>query len=165
MRDLYNRKQKLEHWIEKTKTTLEEPDRTHVLQFVEFMQEKEKSILWIVRCITALLQIRKQLDKPFIECQKEDIKSLFLWMDSKHYKVSTHEKFRKILKIFYKIVFGKNEFHPEQVNWFSTQVGKEKRSQERDLDIGEYLEENEIPLLIDASPTIQKKAFLSCMYE
>jgi integrase/recombinase XerD len=165
MRDLYNRKQKLEHWIEKAKTTLDEPDRTHVLEFVEFMQEKEKSILWIVRCITALLQIRKQLDRPFVECQKGDIKSLFLWMDSKHYKVSTHEKFRKILKIFYKIVFGKNEFHPDQVNWFSTQVGKEKRSQERDLDIGEYLEENEVALLIDAAPTIQKKAFLACMYE
>jgi hypothetical protein len=32
MRDLYNRKQKLEHWIEKAKTTLDEPDRTHILK-------------------------------------------------------------------------------------------------------------------------------------
>ena len=122
MRDLYDRKKKLEHWIKKAKMELEEPDRSHVLEFIEFMKEKEKSILWIVRCITALLQIRKQLDKPFVDCKKEDLKSLFLWMDSKKYKVSTHEKFRKILKIFYKIVFGKNEFHPELVTWFSTQV-------------------------------------------
>ncbi|MGI9012534.1 MAG: hypothetical protein ACR2F1_15290 [Nitrososphaeraceae archaeon] len=50
----------------------------------------------------------------------------------KNYKASTHEKFRKILKIFYKDVFGKNEFHPDSVNWFSTQIGKEKKSQERD---------------------------------
>ena len=165
MRDLYNRKEKLAHWILKAKTELEGPDRKHVLEYIEYMQEKDKSILWIVRCITALVYIRRQLDKSFVDCKKEDIKSLFAWMDTKNYKASTHEKFRKILKIFYKVVFGKNEFHPEQVNWFSTQVGKEKRSQERDLDIAEYLEEDEVPLLIDAAPTIQKKAFLSCMYE
>ena len=126
MRDLYNRKEKLEHWILKAKTELGEPDRTHVLEFVEYMQEKDKSILWIVRCITALIYIRRQLDKPFVDCKKEDIKSLFAWMDTKNYKASTHEKFRKILKIFYKVVFGKNEFHPDSINWFSTQVGKEK---------------------------------------
>ena len=165
MRDLYNRKQKLAHWIAKAKTELEEPDRKDVLQFVEYMLEKDKSILWIVRCITALIYVRRQLSKPFVDCKKEDIKSLFVWMDTKNYKASTHEKFRKILKIFYKVVFGKNEFHPDSVSWFSTQVGKEKKSEERDLDIAEYLEENEVPVLIEAAPTIQKRAFLACMYE
>ena len=53
MRDLYNRKHKLAHWISKAKTELSEPDRTDVLQFIEYMQEKDNSILWIVRCITA----------------------------------------------------------------------------------------------------------------
>jgi hypothetical protein len=43
MRDLYNRKQKLTHWIQKAKTELDEPDRNHVMQFVEYMQEKDKS--------------------------------------------------------------------------------------------------------------------------
>jgi integrase/recombinase XerD len=165
MRDLYNRKQKLAHWILKAKTELYEPDRTHVLQFIEFMQEKDNSILWIVRCITALLYIRRQIDKSFIDWKKEDIKALFVWMDNKNYKASTHEKFRKILKIFYKVVFGKNEFHPDSVSWFSTHIGKEKKSQERDLDIAEYLEEHEVSILIDAAPTLQKKAFLACMYE
>ena len=140
-------------------------DRTHVLEFIEYMQEKDNSILWIVRCITALLYIRRQIDKPFVDWKKEDIKILFTWMDTKNYKASTHEKFRKILKIFYKVVFGKNEFHPETVNWFSTQIGKDKKSQERDLEIAEYLEENEVPLLLNAAATIQKKAFLACMYE
>jgi integrase/recombinase XerD len=165
MRDLYNRKQKLAHWIHEAKTELNEPDRTHVLQCVEYMQEKDKSILWIVRCITALIYIRRKLDKAFVDCKKDDIKALFTWMDTKNYRTSTHEKFRKILKIFYKVVFGNNEFHPDTVNWFFTQIGKDKKSQERDLDIAEYLEENDVPLLIDAAPTIQKKAFLACMYE
>jgi integrase/recombinase XerD len=165
MRDSYNRKEKLAHWILKAKTELEEPDRKHVLEFVEYMQEKDKSILWIISGIIALIYIRRQLDKSFVDWKKEDIKSLFAWMDTKSYKASTHEKFRKILKIFHKVVFGKNEFHPETVNWFSTQIGKDKKNHERDLDIAEYLEENEVPRLINAAPTVQKKAFLACMYE
>ncbi len=90
------------------------------------MQEKDKSILWIVRCITALIYVRRQIDKPFLDCKKDDIKSLFAWMDTKNYKASTHEKFRKILKIFYKVVFGNNEFPTDSVSWYSTQIGKEK---------------------------------------
>lgn len=91
------------------------------------MQEKDKSILWIVRCITVLVYIRRQLDKPFVDCNKEDIKSLFAWMDTKNYKASTHEKFRKILKIFYKVVFGKNEFRPDCINGFLLKLEKKRR--------------------------------------
>ena len=86
-------------------------------------------------------------------------------MNDKGYKSSTHEKYRVILKTFYKIVYGNNEEYPDCVNWFSVSVGKDIKSKERDLDIAEYLEENEVPILIDAAPTIQKKAFLACMYE
>lgn len=50
------------------------------MQFVEYMQEKDKSILWIVRCITDLVFIRKYLDKPFVDCKKDHIKALFTWM-------------------------------------------------------------------------------------
>ena len=44
------------------------------------MEEIESSTLWIVRCITALLLLRKQLDKPFREAKKEDIKKLLKWI-------------------------------------------------------------------------------------
>ena len=44
-------------------------------------------------------------------------------------------------------------------------VGKDIKNKEKGLDIAEYLDENEVPILIDAAPTIQKKAFLACMYE
>ena len=83
------------HWISKANTELSEPDRNDVLQFIEYMQENDSSILWIVRCVTALLYIRRQIDKPFIDWKKEDIKALFVWMDNKNYKASTHEKLEK----------------------------------------------------------------------
>ena len=129
------------------------------------MQEKDKSTLWIIRCITALLQIKKELQKPFSNVLKEDIKLLFEWMKKKEYKASTHTKYRVILKMFYKYSYGNNEYYPDCVKWFSVEVGKEIKSKEKNLDIDEYLEEDEIVKLIDCASTIQRKAFLSCMYE
>ncbi len=106
MRDLYNRKARLERWIQRIHTELQdnEPGKQDILKFVDYLQEKDKSILWIIRCITALLQLKKEIKKPFSQLTKEDIKKLFEWMNDKEYKASTHEKFRVILKVFYKVV-------------------------------------------------------------
>ena len=144
---------------------LEEPDRSDVLQLVEHMQERERAILWIIRCITALLSMRKQLMKPFRETTKSDIKELLLWMDEKGYKASTHEKYRQVLKLFYKTVYGNNEYYPDCVKWFSVKVGKEKSGKDPSMNMSEYLDENEIQKLIEATLTLQKKSFLACMYE
>ena len=105
MRDLYHRKERLEYWINRVNTDLKESDRSDVLKLVEHMQDRERSILWIIRCITALLTIRKQLGKSFREVTKDDIRSFLKWMDERKYKASTNEKFRQVLKLFYKIVY------------------------------------------------------------
>ena len=165
MRDLYNRKARLQYWIGRIDKDLDDNDKNDVLKFVEIMQEKDQSILTIIRCITAILQIRRQIDKSYSDVTKEDIKLVFKWMDKKQYKVETIEKYRAVLKKFYKMVYGKNKKYPKCVDWFSVKVGKDKKSQERNLDINEYLEEEEIKKLIDAAPTIQKKAFLATCYE
>jgi integrase len=86
-------------------------------------------------------------------------------MKTKKYKKSTHEKFRVILKSFYKIVYGNNEYYPENVKWFSVKVSKEIRDTEKTLDTAKYSEEEEIESLIEFAPSIQKKAFIGSMYE
>jgi hypothetical protein len=63
------------------------------------------------------------------------------------------------------MVDGNNENYPACVSWFSVNVGKDKKSQQRNLDINEYLEEIEIKKLIEATCNIQKKAFLATCYE
>jgi site-specific recombinase XerD len=165
MRDLYNRKRKLNKCIERINTDLDGTDKEDAKKFLEIMQEKDQSVLTIIKCLGVILQIRKQLGKPFCEVTKEDIKSLFRWMDEKDYMMETHEKFRAVLKKFYKMVYGNNEFYPDCVKWFTVKVGKDKRNQERQLDINEYLEQEEIKQMIGAAPNIQKKAFLACLYE
>ena len=144
MRDLYHRKERLAYWLNRIDTDLNEPDKTDVLKFIRYMQDKESSILWIIRCITALLLMRRQLGKSFKDADKEDTRSLLKWMDDKNYKASTHEKLRRILKFYYKVVYGNNEHYPEAVSWFSVNVGKEKLGKEANFDIAEYLEEEEV---------------------
>lgn len=65
MRDLYHRHDKLAYWIHRVNAELDEPDKTDVLKLVEHMQDRERAVLWITRCITALLLMRKQLGKSF----------------------------------------------------------------------------------------------------
>jgi hypothetical protein len=60
-------------------------------------------------------------------------------MKTKKYKRSTHEKFRVILKSFYKIVYGNNEYYPDTVKWFSVKVNKEICDSQKTLDTAEYL--------------------------
>jgi site-specific recombinase XerD len=165
MRDLYHRHDRLAHWIQRVNVELEEPDKSDVLKLVEHMQDRERAILWITRCITALLLMRKQLGKPFRDASKDDIRNLLKWMEHKSYKASTNEKFRQVLKLFYKLIYGNNEYYPEQIKWFSVKLGKEKSGKETSMDMAEYLEESEVQKVIDSAPTLQKKTFLACMYE
>jgi hypothetical protein len=130
MRDLYNRKKKLDYWTQRIHTDLDEHDKRDVLKFLEIMQEKDQSILTITRCISIVIQIRKQIDKPLSKFTKEDIKTIFQWMDIKKYKVETVEKYRAVIKKFYKMVYGNNEYYPDCVKWFAVKVGKDKHSRE-----------------------------------
>ena len=83
MRDLYNRKTSLDYWIERIHKDLDVTDKKDVLKFVGIIQEKDQSILTIIRGITAIFQIRKQLQKSYYVVTKGDIKLLFNWMDNK----------------------------------------------------------------------------------
>jgi hypothetical protein len=56
----------------------ESSDVTDVFKLIEHMEDIESSTLWIVRCITALLLLRKQLDKPFREAKKEEFSYLLV---------------------------------------------------------------------------------------
>jgi integrase/recombinase XerD len=172
MRDLYNRAEKLAYWLKRIETDLQGSDKEDVLCsdkedvlcLVQFMQDHERSSLWIIRCITILILVRKQLHKPFRVASLDDIRVLLHWLDNKGYKSSSIEKFRKVLKFFFKVVYGQNRYYPEQVQWIYTKVSKE-RDQKKRMDMDEYLEEEKIQKLVDTVQSVQKKAFIACTYE
>jgi hypothetical protein len=65
MRDLYNRTEKLAYWLKRIETDLQGSDKEDVLCLVRFMQDHERSSLWIIRCITILILVRKQLPEVY----------------------------------------------------------------------------------------------------
>ena len=160
MRDLYDRENKLLYWIERAKTDLDEPDKTDVLKLVKHLQDHGKASLWIIRYIINLIKMRKQITKPFRNAKENDIRNIINWINKNGYKASTIEKFRIILKSFYKIVYGNNKKYPKAVDWFPVSVGKERLSKEKGIDLAEYLEEEDIQKLIECAPSIQKKHLL-----
>jgi hypothetical protein len=81
MRDLYNRKKKLDYWTERIYTDLDGPDKTDVLKLIKYLQDQRKASLWIIRYITALISMRKQITKPFRNAKENDIRKLINWND------------------------------------------------------------------------------------
>ncbi len=54
----------------------------------------------------------------------------------KNYRPSTFEKYKLILRlVYYKVVYGNNKFYPEQVNWFSIKVSKDRSRESFTLDM------------------------------
>jgi hypothetical protein len=51
-------------------------------------------------------------------------------------------------------VNSNNEYYPELIEWFSVKLGKEKSGKETSMDMAEYLEENEVQILIKSVPTL-----------
>ena len=63
MRDLYDREKKLLYWIKRAESDLEESDRTDVLKLVKHLQDQDRASIWIIRYITVLITMRKQITK------------------------------------------------------------------------------------------------------
>lgn len=165
LKDIYKRQQTLEYWIGRVKKELDDPDREDILIVVEHMQDKRKSALWIIRFVNILFILRKEIDKPYRFATKEDIRKILSSIENKGYANPTIQKDRVVLKSFYKIVYGNNEYYPEQVKWFSVDIAHDKRNEENSLNRSGYLEQDEVRKLIKCAQTIQNRAFLSCLYE
>ncbi|MGH9974207.1 MAG: hypothetical protein ACRD93_09950 [Nitrososphaeraceae archaeon] len=97
-RDLYNRGKRLEYMTNRVNGELNEPDKSDVLKLIQNLKDREKSSLWIIRYLTAILLLRKELRKPFRYCTKNEMRELLAWMKSKGSKKSTHVVVEEILE-------------------------------------------------------------------
>lgn len=165
-RDIYHRERRLAYWLERLRDqSIPEEDREDILRFVRHQQEEQKSALRIIRCITALLTIRGIVGKRFRECTRDDIRRFIEYMDEKGYSISTQYTFKEILKYFFKVVYGNNQYYPDAVAWIRNRVSKDKAREKESLSYNDFLTEEEVVRLIDASSTLQRKAFIAVGYE
>jgi hypothetical protein len=66
MVDLYNRKAKLEYWIQRVNTDFSGTDKSDLLKLVEHMQDKERTILKKITQYGALVALGILLTAHFI---------------------------------------------------------------------------------------------------
>jgi integrase/recombinase XerD len=166
-RDVYNREQTLETWLERVRSdaTLPEADKEDILSFIDFLRKDGRSLLRTILYIQVLLQIKKVIRKPFRECTREDIQHYINYLEDNGYRPSTLLTYKSIIKNFYKVVYGNNEYYPDAVRWIKLKVSKDKQREEERLSYDQFLTEDEIKVLIDTANTIQKKAFIAVGYE
>jgi integrase/recombinase XerD len=165
MRDIYKRDTIVQHWINKVKeANIPYQDKEDILKFIDFMLREGRSSLRVFTCIAVLLQAKKVIRKPFRECSKEDIAYYNNYIED-NYSLTTQMLRKSILKMFFKVVYGNNEYYPDAVRWIKLKVSKDKQRKEEQLSYDQFLTEVEIKLLIDTANTIQKKAFIAVGYE
>jgi hypothetical protein len=96
MRDLYNRDGRLEYWLNRIDTDLNGSDKVDMFSLVKHMQDQERSALWITRCITILLIVRKQLQRAFIEASSEVLFQSCIWKQQILSRTSTMDLYKGV---------------------------------------------------------------------
>jgi len=166
MRDIYNRETLVQHCVSKVKeANIPYQDKEDILKFIDFMLREGRSSLRIYRCISALLQAKKIIKKPFRECAREDIEHYINYMEDNGFRLTTQTLHKSIIKLFFKVMYGNNEYYPDAVKWVKLKASKDKQREEEQLSYDQFLTEDEIKLLIDTANTIQRKAFIAVAYE
>jgi integrase len=165
MRDIYKRDTLVQQWISKVKdANIPYQDKEDILKFVDLMLREGRSALRVYTYIAVLLQAKKVIRKPFRECSKEDIQHYINYIED-NYSLATQILRKSILKLFFKVMYGNNEYYPDTVRWIKLKASKDKQKKEEQLSYDQFLTEDEIKLLIDTANTIQRKALIAVGYE
>jgi integrase len=164
-RDIYKRDTLVQQWISKVKdANIPYQDKEDILKFVDLMLREGRSALRVYTYIAVLLQAKKVIRKPFRECSKEDIQHYINYIED-NYSLATQILRKSILKLFFKVMYGNNEYYPDTVRWIKLKASKDKQKKEEQLSYDQFLTEDEIKLLIDTANTIQRKALIAVGYE
>jgi hypothetical protein len=141
-RDLYNRQNLLQNSLEKV-NELPKPDKDDILIHIQHLTDNRMTVLTIIRNISILLTFRNKLGKPFKDAAITDMRSAFIKIETegwktrkgeiKEYSVWADTKFRDVIKKFYKVVFGNDEYYPDVIKWIKTKFTKDKSIKKLDM--------------------------------
>jgi hypothetical protein len=141
-RDLYNRQNLLQNSLEKV-NELPKPDKDDILIHIQHLTDNRMTVLTIIRNISILLTFRNKLGKPFKDAAITDMRSAFIKIETegwktrkgeiKEYSVWADKKFRDVIKKFYKVVFGNDEYYPDVIKWIKTKFTKDKSIKKLDM--------------------------------
>lgn len=103
------------------------------------------------------------LKKPFDKVTQDEMEAMIIGLErdklkgsKKKYSDNTKADFKKILRKFYKWLWGNNETYPEIVSWIDTST--------KDIEIP-ALRKEEIEKMIELCPTIRDKAIIMTLFD
>ncbi|PTD94264.1 integrase [archaeon SCG-AAA382B04] len=154
-----NFKKDHENEIQNIKTSNEiiEENKKTLKKFYRDLKVKDYSDSRILKLINYTKLLAKQINKPFQETTKEDIKDLVAWINQRNLADSTKRTYKVILKVFYKWL--NDGSHPEKVEWIKTSTSKNNKLPK------ELLREKDIKKLLSGAENPRTKALISLLWE
>jgi len=74
-----------------------------------------------------MLIAKRIIKVRFRDATKEDIKRFVDYLEDNNYTLSTQHTYKSIIKKFFKVVYGNNEYYPEAVKWIKNKVRKDEQ--------------------------------------
>ncbi|MBS3052726.1 MAG: tyrosine-type recombinase/integrase [Candidatus Aenigmarchaeota archaeon] len=155
--DIHNFDKSLEN-ISKRLEGLREQDRNDIFQFKRQLVVDNISSGRIMKCLYTLKRLSEMNDKPFRDCNRDDIVNLVEKIQQQSYTDWTKTDFKKILKKFHKWLRQTEEFPPE-VKWIKTNVRNHKKLP------NELLTKEEVERLANTTDNSRDKAFILTLYD
>jgi len=141
------------------KTDIPEFNKKHILNFIDDQASQGNSKARQVKYLSILKQIAFMVDYDFKKATKKDIKKLCSQIHNSDKANWTKHDYLLTLKVFYKFLYGKDEY-PSIVKWISPTKAKGKKKLPRDLITIEDAKE-----LAEATDNLRDRAFILLLYE
>jgi len=138
-----------------------------ILEFKDHCLARGLSKARVIMYLKYLRYLARLLDKDFKsedrnrEAQRKDIEKVMACIEKKRHAESTKTTFKKLLKAFYKWLYGLEKYDrpPEIVRWMECKNPPNKLKKE------DLLTQKEIRAMIRATNNVMHKALISVLYE
>lgn len=157
--------------IQKDERVLPE-NKTLILKFLrdcelgKTIKKGQKKKIGAGRCLKMLNMLKTMslwLEKPFDKVTQDEMEAMIIGLErdkfkgsKKKYSDNTKADLKKILRKFYKWLWGNNETYPEIVSWIDTSA--------RDIEIP-ALRKEQVEKMIELCPSIRDKAVIMAMFD
>lgn len=160
--DLYYRKNKLDHALERLKQSKDVPDENKIaiLDFYNQSFAEGLSTARLQKYIYSLMKISMWLGKKFEDAKREDIIKVVQKIESNEkYSDWTKYGYKVIIKKFYKWLRNSEDVYPEEVRWIKPRIKNGTKLPE------ELLNEEDIMKMVDTADRLRDKALIFVLYE
>jgi integrase/recombinase XerD len=146
----------------KTRTDIEEEDKTAIFQFVDHLLAKNMTKLRVVKYIYQMSVVARIAGKPLGSLDRKGMERVISQIDTARYSDNTKHDFKVAIRKYFQWLRGCNEEigeFPDEVRWINPK-NKKTRLLSEALVKGEELKQ-----LVEAADNLRDKALILADYE